>query len=287
VSVIRRPLAAAESPLVLHRKNSGEPTACASVEGKTEGFELGLRRRGGSTVAERRTKTASRSSDVKLSRDLIVTTALAQIDRSGAQGLSMRSLAQELGVEAMSLYYYVHGREDLLEGVVALLMGNLTTSLDDELSEHWQGFLQTVAHEVRRIAIDHPMAFPLVATRHPAAPWLRPPLRSVDVVDTFLSTLLRHGFSDAQAVGAYRSFSSFLLGHLLLESAVRGAETGPVEEPLDEGNATIPEGDGRIALDQASEVRRLRSLLSEDRSDEEFEISLEELLDRLNRELSQ
>ena len=62
----------------------------------------------------------------RLSRELIIETALGQIDRAGAQGLSMRSLAQELGVEAMSLYRYVHGREDLLEGVIALLLGQLT-----------------------------------------------------------------------------------------------------------------------------------------------------------------
>ena len=223
----------------------------------------------------------------RLSREVIIATALAQIDRSGAQSLSMRSLAQELGVEAMALYRYVHGKEDLLEGVVAQLMGDLVSNLDDELAEHWQGFLQTVAHQVRNIAIDHPKAFPLVASRHPAAPWLRPPLRSVEVVDTFLSSLIGHGFSDAQAVDAYRSFSSFLLGQLLLESAVRGAETGPVDEPLDEGGAAIPETDGRVSLDVAPEVRRLRPLLSEDRSDEEFEISLEVLLDRLNRDLSQ
>lgn len=238
-------------------------------------------------MAQRATKASTGASTPKLSRELIVETALAQIDESGAQGLSMRSLAQQLGVEAMSLYRYVHGREDLLEGVVALLMSDLTSSLDDELVEHWQGFLQTVAHEVRRIAIDHPKAFPLVATRHPAAPWLRPPLRSVEVVNTFLSALIDKGFTDAQAVGAYRSFSSFLLGQLLLESAVRGAETGPVEEPLDEGDATIPQGDGNTALDSASEVRRLRAMLSEDRSEEEFEVSLEVLLDRLDKELSQ
>ncbi|MGC5223825.1 TetR/AcrR family transcriptional regulator C-terminal domain-containing protein [Micromonospora sp. DT81.3] len=232
-------------------------------------------------------KKPAATSARRLSRELIVETALAQIDRSGAQGLSMRSLAQELGVEAMSLYRYVHGREDLLEGVVALLMGDLTSSLDEELAEHWQGFLQTVAHQVRRIAIEHPKAFPLVATRHPAAPWLRPPLRSVEVVNTFLSALLGHGFTDEQAVDAYRSFSSFLLGQLLLESAVRGAETGPVEEPLDEGGATIPEGDGQLSLEVAPEVLRLRPLLSQDRSDEEFEVSLEVLLDRLSQQLSQ
>ncbi|PVE94624.1 TetR/AcrR family transcriptional regulator C-terminal domain-containing protein [Microbacterium sp. TPD7012] len=227
------------------------------------------------------------SSAGRLSRELIVTTALGQIDRDGASILSMRSLAQELGVEAMSLYRYVHGREDLLEGVVALLMDDLTTSLDDELTEHWQGFLQTLAHRVRRIAIDHPRAFPLIATRHPAAPWLRPPLRSVEVVEMFLRTLIEQGFSDRQAVDTYRSFSSFLLGQLLLESAVRGAEISPLEETLDEGGADIPEKDGQEQVDDDAQIVRLRPLLSEDRSDEEFEASLESLLDRLSGELSQ
>lgn len=234
-----------------------------------------------------RAKNGARGPAPKLSRELIVETALGLIDTSGAQGLSMRSLAQELGVEAMSLYRYVHGREDLLEGVVALLMADLLSNLDDELTEHWQGFMQSTAHAVRRIAVEHPNAFPLVATRHPAAPWLRPPLRSIEVVNTFLAALIGHGFTDEQAVDAYRSFSSFLLGQLLLESAVRGAETSPVEEPLDEGDAAIPEADGNATLADAPEVRRLRALLSEDRSDEEFEISLEALLDRLSHELSQ
>lgn len=223
----------------------------------------------------------------RLSRQLIVRTALSQIDRTGTEGLSMRSLAKDLGVEAMSLYRYVHGREDLLEGVVDALMDGLTSRLDAELTEHWQGYLQTLAHEVRLIAVEHPKAFPLVASRHPAAPWLRPPLRSIEVVDAFLAALIGYGFSDDQAVAAYRSFTSFLLGQLLLESAVRGAAVSPVEEPLDEGEAAIPEGDAARSLEGAPQVMRLRGLLSEDRGDEEFETSLELLLDRLSMELSQ
>ncbi|MET0673674.1 MAG: TetR/AcrR family transcriptional regulator C-terminal domain-containing protein [Microbacterium pygmaeum] len=232
-------------------------------------------------------RNAAESASGRLSRELIVETALAQIDRVGAQSLSMRSLAQELGVEAMSLYRYVRGREDLLEAVIASLMDGLNSRLDPELTQHWQGFLQSLAHEMRMIAVDHPRAFPLIATRHPAAPWLRPPLRSVEVVDTFLTSLIDYGFSDEQAVSAYRSFSSFLLGQLLLESATRGADTAPVEEPIDEGKADIPAGDGQVSLEDAPEVRRLRPLLSEDRTDEEFEASLEMLIDRLDAELSQ
>jgi TetR/AcrR family tetracycline transcriptional repressor len=223
----------------------------------------------------------------KLDRASVVAAALRSIDRDGAQGLTMRGVGQDLGVEAMSLYRYVNGREDLLEAVVTVLLERLAASLDDELAQSWQGYLQTLAHEVRRIAVDHPNAFPLIATRHPAAPWLRPPLRSLEVVEGFLQTLSAHGFSDEQVVDTYRVFSGFLLGQLLLESSIRGAETSPVEVPLDEGDATISNRDGNVDLTGSPTILRMRSLLSEDHSLAEFEAGLESLLDRLELGLSQ
>lgn len=223
-----------------------------------------------------------------LSRDLVVQAALSLIDEDGLQNLSMRAVGQRLGVGAMALYRYVSGREDLLEAVVASLVEGLRSALDPELTRTWQGYLQTLAHAVRKIAVEHSAAFPLIATRHPAAPWLRPPLRSPDLVEDFLTNLSGHGFADDQVADAYRAFSSFLLGQLLLESAARGAETGPVEEPFDEGGAQIPQRDGRRDLgDSTPTTNRLRPLLSEDRSDEEFEVGLETLLDRLEMVLSQ
>jgi TetR/AcrR family transcriptional regulator, tetracycline repressor protein len=222
-----------------------------------------------------------------LDRDVVVQTALRYIDKHGAQDLTMRGLGQELGVEAMSLYRYISGREALLEAVVALLLDGLRRDLDEQLTATWQGYLQGLAHVVRQVAVNHPAAFPLIATRHPAAPWLRPPLRSLELVDDFLSTLIRHGFTDQQAVDTYRAFSSFLLGTLLLEAAVGGAETSPVKIPLDEGNATIPAQDGRVDLSNNPTLSRLQAKLSEDRSAEEFEVSLESLLDRLEMTISQ
>lgn len=214
-----------------------------------------------------------------LSRESIVETALAQIDGSGVHALSMRSLAQALDVEAMSLYRYVRGREDLLEGVVAMLMNDLIRTLDEQVAEHWQGFLQAIGHHVRQIAVEHPRAFPLVASRNPAAPWLRPPLRSIEVVDAFLTALLERGFTDAQAVATYRSFSSFLLGQLLLEAAIHD---DPAQPPPD----STAEQDAPDAEVRAPQVFRLREKLSEDRSSEEFEIALETLLDRLENSLA-
>lgn len=229
----------------------------------------------------------SKGSTGRLSRPLIVDTAIAYIDEHGTRALTMRELGGELGVEAMSLYRYVAGREDLLEAVVTALLDGLSDRLDKDLTGTWQGYLQTLAHSVRRIAIDHPGVFPLVATRHPAAAWLRPPLRSLELVQDFLETLSSHGFTDAQVVQTYRGFSGFLLGNLLLDAAQRGAQTSPVEEPLDEGGAQVPNRDGRTAPGDNPILQRFKPLLSEDHSDEEFEIGLETLLDRLEMVVSQ
>ena len=223
-----------------------------------------------------------------LDRETIVQAALRSIDSHGAQALTMRALALELGVVPMALYRYVHGREDLLEAVVALLLEDVRRDLDHDLAKTcWQGYLQTLANSVRRIALDHPAAFPLVATRHPSAPWLRPPLRSLELVEDFLETLQGHGFTDTQVVSTYRAFSSFLLGQLLLEAATRGAPTAPVGVAFDEGDAQIPNEDGLVDLSTKPAAARLRGLLSEDHSADEFEISLETLLDRLEMDISQ
>ena len=223
----------------------------------------------------------------RLSRSVIVRAATGYIDVHGVQGLTMRGLGQELGVEAMALYRHVTGREDLLEAVVAELLDGVTDGLDSQLIGSWQGYLQTLAHAVRGIALEHPSVFPLVATRHPAAPWLRPPLRSLKLVEDFLAVLSSHGMADEQVVQVYRAFSSFLLGILLLEAAQRGAETSPVEEPLDEESAQLPNSDAKLDLSQNPLITRFRPLLSEDHSAEEFEVGLETLLDRLERSLSQ
>jgi TetR/AcrR family tetracycline transcriptional repressor len=226
------------------------------------------------------------SSRRTLSRELIIETAIDFVDRHGLTALTMRRLGKQLGVEAMSLYRYVNGREDLLEGVVDHMVAELHLNRGrDELhpTTGWQAYLQWLAHAVRRLAREHPNLFPLIATRHPAAPWLRPPLRSVRVVEDFLATLISRGFSDARAVMAYRAFSSFLLGYLLLEASVLGAQASPTEEPLDEGNSDVPNADQELDLDRFPHIRRLENQLSEDLAAAEFEQALEDLLDRLDR----
>ncbi|MEP7088556.1 MAG: TetR/AcrR family transcriptional regulator C-terminal domain-containing protein [Nocardioidaceae bacterium] len=216
------------------------------------------------------------SARLPLDRDRIVAAALGFIDEFGLPGLSMRRLGGILGVEAMSLYRYVPGRENLLDAVVESILEEmrLDEELLDEPRDGWQDFLQRMAHGIRRIALAHPQAFPLVASRPVEAPWLRPPLRSVRWVETFLNGLISEGFSDDAAVGAYRGFTSFLLGHLLLEVSTHGADVGPLD--------VLEDGEQRNEKPwDYPTVDRLQGALSQDHAAIEFEEALEDLLNRI------
>jgi TetR/AcrR family tetracycline transcriptional repressor len=204
---------------------------------------------------------------VTLGRDLIVETAAAQIDRYGVHGLSMRSVSRQLGVEAISLYRYVQGRQDLLEAVITMRLAELRDRLAGEMGQGWRNYLQALATGARRIAIEHPQTWRLLVTRRPAAPWLRPPLSSLGLVEDLLTTLTGHGFSDEQVVDTYRALSSFLLGTLFVvaEEGTPGSAT-VIDRPLEPTRPSI---------------ERMRPLLRKEQTAEEFGKSLQALFDRV------
>jgi AcrR family transcriptional regulator len=222
------------------------------------------------------TGEASEARRGPLDRRTILLAAVAIIDENDLRHLTMRGLGAHLGVEGMALYHYVHGREDLLDGIVELVIDDLYGDPEVHLSStDWQDYLQRLAHGVRRIALAHPQVFPLVATRPPAAPWVRPPLRSLRWMESFLDTLHDCGFTDEGCVAAYRSFSSFLLGHLLLEVSAAGADIGPIEQ-------ADPDDPPRTDLSEYPRLKSLEPQLSQDHSAEEFEESLETLIERID-----
>ncbi len=222
-----------------------------------------------------------------LSRPAIVDAAIALVDADGLAELTMRHVANRLQVEAMSLYRYVVSREALLDAMVEAVVDALYADPEVYLAPRhgWEDYLSRLAFGVRRIAMDHPRLFPLVATRPPAAPWVRPPLRSLRWMDSFLSGLVDCGFSDDGAAAVYRAFTSFLLGHLLLDvaalnvdiSAVADTSPGPLV-PTDGDAAASGMGD---PLAGYPVLRRMEPKLSEDFAAAEFESSLVNLLTRL------
>lgn len=213
----------------------------------------------------------------RLDRGRVLAAAIELIDESGVRVLSMRKVGRRLGVEAMALYRYVPSRESLLDGVVETVVDELYAEPDVHLlaTDGWPEYVARHGHGVRRIALRHPQVFPLIASRPPAAPWVRPPLRSLRWVEAFLGGLMARGFSERDAVHAYQAFASFLLGHLLLEVSSMGVDTGPVEED-DEAPAHAPD-----PVDSYPLLLRLAPQLAADHFTAEFEESLANLISRI------
>lgn len=222
-------------------------------------------------------RAGSTGAGTRLSREMILDTAIGLVDREGVAQLTMRRLGAACGVEAMALYRHVHSRGDLLTGLVDRLVERLHTEqlAARRRQDGWQDYLVRLAHGVRQVALQHPQVFPLLATQAPEAPWVRPPLRSLRWMETFLETLMSYGFDDTAAVAAYRSYTTFLLGHLLLEVHARGAALHPDEAILDDGAPPQRKLVGYPCL------QHLQPMLSQDHSTAEFEEGLEALLDRL------
>lgn len=225
----------------------------------------------------------------RLTRESIVATAVDYVDEHGVAGLTMRRLGARMHVQAMSLYSHVPSRENLLDAIVEAVVDELYADPEVHLEPReggWEDYLTRLAFGVRRIALAHPRVFPLVATRPPAAPWVRPPLRSLRWMDSFLDGLLRSGFSDAGAAAVYRAFTSFLVGHLLLDVAALQVDTSVVADSS--GDEDGPPGSGLVGPNPAedplaaySQLQRLEPLLTEDHSAQEFAQSLTNLLERL------
>jgi AcrR family transcriptional regulator len=210
-----------------------------------------------------------------LGRELIIAEAVRFIDQSGQDRLTMRRLGAELHVEAMALYRYVPGREQLLDGVVEYVMNELyDTTMTGELTTSWQEYLQQTARGVRTVATAHPRIFPMVAVRPPAAPWLRPPLRSLRWVESFLEALAGFGFPAQQSVLVYRAFATFLLGHLMLETATLAGDA----ETAVEGDTAAAEA---AELSAYPRLAALSAQLSQDAFQNEFDDALHDLIKRV------
>lgn len=234
---------------------------------------------GPAVTARRDVATSSR-----LSRTAIVQAAVILVDRHGLAELTMRQVAAALGVEAMSLYRYVNGRESLLDGMVESVVDELYADPEVYLEPRtgWEDYLTRLAFGVRRIAMGHPRLFPLVSTRPPAAPWVRPPLRSLRWMNSFLEGLVNNGFSDDDAAAVYRAFTSFLLGHLLLDVAALNVDLSPVADDRAGSPAGAGPAEPNDPLAAYPYLQRMQPNLSQDFALPEFTNSLHNLLGRLS-----
>lgn len=98
-----------------------------------------------------------------LDRDRITEVTVRLLDAEGLAKFSMRRLAAELNVTAMSVYWYVDTKDDLLELALDAAFGGLELP-DPETDEDWRDQLRTIAGEYRGLLVRHPWVSPLAGT---------------------------------------------------------------------------------------------------------------------------
>ena len=147
----------------------------------------------------------------RLSRERVLRAAIDLADRGGVEALSMRKLGQALGVEAMSLYNHVTNKDDLLDGMVDLVFGEIglpATGAD------WKTAMRGRAMAARAALSGHPWAIGLMESRS------RPGPETLRHHDAVLGCLRRAGFSIAMAAHAYSLLDSYIYGFALQQRSL-------------------------------------------------------------------
>jgi AcrR family transcriptional regulator len=196
-----------------------------------------------------------------LTRGRIVAAAIGLIEREGADAVSMRRIAAELGVGVMSLYNHVPSKDALLNGVAEAVLSEI--EFTDDPDAHWTDRVRTQARAFRQIAHHYPRSTMLVVSRqlHSSAGLLP--------VERALATLRSAGFDGADAVRMLRMFIAYIVGSLLREVGVT-----PAFAPVHTRAITAESVDPALF----PEVSSLAPLLDECDHEAEFEFGLELLI---------
>jgi AcrR family transcriptional regulator len=143
----------------------------------------------------------------RLSRETILATAISLADRDGLEGLSMRKLGQELGVNPMSVYHHVSDKDALLDAMVDAAVAEIAP--DHEATAGavvWTEALRSLIQAARRTMLGHPWAVRVLQQRDSPTPAV---LRHIDRV---LATLRRGGCSVELSHHALHLLGSRILG---------------------------------------------------------------------------
>jgi AcrR family transcriptional regulator len=146
-----------------------------------------------------------------LSRERVLRGAVAVADAGGIGALTMRSLARELGVKPMSLYYYVAGKAEILDGIVDLVFSEIDLPSP---GGDWQSQMRRRADSARRTLRRHPWAIGLMESRANPGP------ATLRHHESTLATLRGAGFSVAMTAHAYALLDSYIYGFALQEAAL-------------------------------------------------------------------
>jgi AcrR family transcriptional regulator len=154
-----------------------------------------------------------------VTRERAVRAAIALADADGIASLSMRKLAGRLGVEAMSLYYHVRNKGDLLDGMIEQVYSEITTPAEND---DWKPAMRRRAESTREVLGRHPWAISMIDERTTVA--------GMTQLNAVIATLRNAGFSMALAAHAMSLLDSYTHGFSLQEASLPTDSSGDISE---------------------------------------------------------
>ena len=207
-----------------------------------------------------------------LTRERVLRAALRLANRGGLESLSMRTLGEELGVEAMSLYNHVANKEDLLDGLIDLVFAEIAIP---SAAAGWRTAMRDRAISARDVLKKHRWALGVMESRR------RPGPANLRHHDAVLAALRKAGFSVEMAAHAYSLLDAYIYGFTLNELSLpldtHEAVAGVAEQILEENPAGAYPYLAEVAADIVMKP-------GYDYGDE-FEYGLDVILDGLQRKL--
>ena len=192
---------------------------------------------------------------VPLTRDRIVTSALALARDQGLSGVSMRKLAQELGVEAMSLYHHVPNKRALLSLMADRSLSELRP-VDPALP--WTARLVRLLDDLFRAGMENPAMISVLASQElDPAELERSEFAALRVVESMLSILAETGLEARQRVHVYNSLINLIYGFVLARTPGPASVAGPPTErhlPQRDRWASFPALDGLELADPVADL---------------------------------
>lgn len=155
-------------------------------------------------------------------RPEILDAALAIADERGLDALSMRAVAERIGVTPMALYGYFRNKDELLDGLVGRLLCEIPSP--DPAAEGGRR-LGVMARGLRQVALRHPGVFPLLLARPASTP------DAVRVTGAVFQALTDLGVPDDEVPRMERLASTFVMGFAISE--VNGRFSGRTDKELD------------------------------------------------------
>jgi AcrR family transcriptional regulator len=154
----------------------------------------------------------------QLTPDRIADAALAIIDAAGVEGLTVRALAQTLGVGTMTLYWYVDNKDEVLDLVGDRLLAGVAPQTP---SDDWREAARALAIAVRAALLRHARAVPVIVSRGSFGP------NGLGLLEASIGMLRQAGFSAADAADAYSLISNYVTGTCVFETSGVNAAGDP------------------------------------------------------------